>query len=279
MLTAGGSFHLINVLLGTLQYRLTMHTQSTFWHVIVSVDGKRVNVLSSSSHLGTPADMMPMDAPGGLIKQRSGVGIFLQAMEEGKVLAALGEAVVNATIDEQQGLVTGRTPMMCAAKLPRTADNTHFLRLLVASGAEVDRRDNKGRTALSLASECNHLDAVRLLVLHGAHPGSSDSQGRTPLAYAARCRHSAVVKFLVKDLKSRGEKGMGEKAVGEETWLLGEEEEYDGHSLEDLHGGVEGVKKSQENPSEDGPSAVGAQGGQRKFMETADVEGSGSGSF
>ena len=57
--------------------------------------------------------MMPMDAPGGLIKQRSGVGIFLQAMEEGKIqmahfiLAALGEAAVNATIEEQQGLATG----------------------------------------------------------------------------------------------------------------------------------------------------------------------------
>uniref|UniRef100_A0A4W5JZL0 Uncharacterized protein n=1 Tax=Hucho hucho TaxID=62062 RepID=A0A4W5JZL0_9TELE len=141
----------------------------------------------SSSHLGTPADMM--DAPGGLIK-RSGVGIFLQAMEEGKVqlahfiLAALGEAAVNATIEEQQGLATGRTPLMCAAKLPRTADRTQFLRLLLARGAEVDRRDSEGRTALSLASECGHLDAVRLLVQNGAHPGSSDSQGRTPLAYA-----------------------------------------------------------------------------------------------
>uniref|UniRef100_A0A4W5R0B9 Uncharacterized protein n=1 Tax=Hucho hucho TaxID=62062 RepID=A0A4W5R0B9_9TELE len=123
-------------------------------------------------------------------------------MEERKVqlahfiLAALGEAEVNATIEEQQGLATGRTPMMCAGKLPRTADNTHFLRLLQARGAEVDRRGNKGRTTLSLASECSPFDAVHLLVLHGADPGSSDSQGRMSLAYAARCRHSAVVKTL-----------------------------------------------------------------------------------
>uniref|UniRef100_A0A8C7MA53 Uncharacterized protein n=1 Tax=Oncorhynchus kisutch TaxID=8019 RepID=A0A8C7MA53_ONCKI len=117
--------------------------------------------------------------------------------------AALGEAAVNATIEEQQGLATGRTPLMCAAKLPRTADRTHFLRLLLARGAEVDRRDSEGRTALSLASECGYLDAVRLLVQNGAHPGSSDSQGRTPLAYAARCRHSAVVKFLLLIMKTQ----------------------------------------------------------------------------
>nr|XP_015196274.1 PREDICTED: ankyrin repeat domain-containing protein 34A-like [Lepisosteus oculatus]XP_015196275.1 PREDICTED: ankyrin repeat domain-containing protein 34A-like [Lepisosteus oculatus]XP_015196276.1 PREDICTED: ankyrin repeat domain-containing protein 34A-like [Lepisosteus oculatus] len=131
-------------------------------------------------------------------------GTLLQAMSDGKVqlarfiLAARGESIVNTRAGGAGG-AAGRTVLMCAALLPRPADRTLFLRLALAKGADVNLRDEGGRTALSLASERGYLDVVKLLLRHGADPGISDEQGRTALAYGVREGHKAVVRFLLKE--------------------------------------------------------------------------------
>ncbi|CAM4553775.1 unnamed protein product [Leuciscus chuanchicus] len=90
---------------------------------------------------------------------------FLQAMREGKVqlahfiLVALGDDVVNACVETE----------VCS----------------LGRGAGVERRDKSGQTALSLASQHGHLDAVRLLLLNGAQTDTPDKEGRHPLDYAA----------------------------------------------------------------------------------------------
>lgn len=64
--------------------------------------------------------------------------------------------------------------------------------------AGVERRDKSGQTALSLASQHGHLDAVRPLLLNGAQTDTPDTGGRRPLDYAAQEHHGKVVKFLLK---------------------------------------------------------------------------------
>lgn len=80
---------------------------------------------------------------------------------------------------------------------------TCFMQLLLGRGADVERRDETGRTALSLASQHRYLDAVRLLVLNGAQTDTPDNEGRRPLDYAAQEHHGNVVKFLLKALSQQ----------------------------------------------------------------------------
>uniref|UniRef100_A0AAY4EF42 Uncharacterized protein n=1 Tax=Denticeps clupeoides TaxID=299321 RepID=A0AAY4EF42_9TELE len=88
---------------------------------------------------------------------------------------------------------------------------------------QVERRDSAGRTALSLASELGHLDAVRLLVLHGADPAGSDDEGKSPLTYAVQGSHSSVVRCLQRELKKRGE-----------TFISNQKKDLDGPSFTSL---------------------------------------------
>uniref|UniRef100_A0A8B9L3U7 Cyclin-dependent kinase inhibitor 2C (p18, inhibits CDK4) n=1 Tax=Astyanax mexicanus TaxID=7994 RepID=A0A8B9L3U7_ASTMX len=78
--------------------------------------------------------------------------------------------------------------------------------LLLGRGADVQRQDVAGRTALSLASEHGFLDAVRLLMLHGASPETLDHKGRSPLDYAVERHQDDVVRFLLIN-ESKGLKG------------------------------------------------------------------------
>uniref|UniRef100_A0A3B1IMS3 Uncharacterized protein n=1 Tax=Astyanax mexicanus TaxID=7994 RepID=A0A3B1IMS3_ASTMX len=144
------------------------------------------------------------------LAQRTGASIILQAMKEGKVqlahfvLVALGEAAANAPLDST--VAAGRTLLMHASTLPRITERSCFMQLLLGRGADVQRQDVAGRTALSLASEHGFLDAVRLLMLHGASPETLDHKGRSPLDYAVERHQDDVVRFLLIN-ESKGLKG------------------------------------------------------------------------
>ena len=61
------------------------------------------------------------------------------------------------------------------------------LRTLLEHGANPHRRDDQGFTALHMACQCGHYQAVRLLIQHGAPLDAQDVIGWTPL-------HSAIYK-------------------------------------------------------------------------------------
>jgi len=61
------------------------------------------------------------------------------------------------------------------------------LRTLLEHGANPHRRGNQGFTALHMACQCGHYQAVRLLIQHGAPLDAQDVIGWTPL-------HSAIYK-------------------------------------------------------------------------------------
>ena len=50
---------------------------------------------------------------------------------------------------------------------------------LVNTGAHIDDRDDRGRTALMTAAEGNHADIAKLLLKHGADPSLRDKAGKS----------------------------------------------------------------------------------------------------
>jgi hypothetical protein len=70
-------------------------------------------------------------------------------------------------------------------------------RLLLDRGADVERHDVDGRSALLWACMRGHLQMVRLLVERGADMESSSHDGRTGLMWACATDHEPIVQLLL----------------------------------------------------------------------------------
>ena len=60
---------------------------------------------------------------------------------------------------------------------------------LLSSGADVDARDGRGRTALLLATHADHVEAARLLIETGADVNAKDDIHDSPYLYAGARGH------------------------------------------------------------------------------------------
>jgi ankyrin repeat protein len=95
------------------------------------------------------------------------------------------------------------TPVIAAVgSQTRTADRVEIIRLLLISGAEANFRNERGRTALSIAAFLVDPDAIRLLLEHGADPNLNDKQNISPLTYSLfgigdEARHLEVMRMLL----------------------------------------------------------------------------------
>jgi len=86
----------------------------------------------------------------------------------------------------------GLTPLHWAAQ----KGHRNAAELLVASGAVVDAKENGGSTPLHRAAWKGHEDVVRLLVASGADVNAKTKSGTTPVGFAAMKGHMDVVEFL-----------------------------------------------------------------------------------
>lgn len=71
------------------------------------------------------------------------------------------------------------------------------LRLLVAAGADIGRRDARGWSALHHAAGANLVDTVGFLLAHGAAVDTQNEEGATALHFAGQEGYLAVARALL----------------------------------------------------------------------------------
>ncbi|HQS70441.1 MAG: hypothetical protein B7Y36_10785 [Novosphingobium sp. 28-62-57] len=73
-----------------------------------------------------------------------------------------------------------------------------WVQFLLAKGANVNARDNRGVTPLVLASEMGFLEGVDELIKSGARIDEANNTGETPLISAVHRKDLALVRMLIK---------------------------------------------------------------------------------
>lgn len=71
-------------------------------------------------------------------------------------------------------------------------DDIEAISELLASGVDVNARDDEGCTALHFAADRGAAGAAQLLLSAGADVNAQDGDGQTPLHYAALCENEEV---------------------------------------------------------------------------------------
>jgi len=67
---------------------------------------------------------------------------------------------------------------------------------LLAAGAEVEAKNNKGVTALMFAAIGGHAAAIAALLAAGAEVEAKDNGGLTALKFAEACKHEHAARLL-----------------------------------------------------------------------------------
>ena len=76
-------------------------------------------------------------------------------------------------------------------------DHIEVAKLLLESGAEVNKADDIGRTPLQVAAFSGHKEVAELLIEHGADPNVNENNGQTPIHVAAMSGHKEVTELLI----------------------------------------------------------------------------------
>jgi ankyrin repeat protein len=120
---------------------------------------------------------------------------FLEAVrkkEGDKVETLLGEP--GSTVILSRDIATGKG----ALHIVTERRDLVWLKYLVAKGADVNMRDDKGVTPIQLASGLGWVEGVAFLVERRADLDQSNSTGETPLISAVHRRDTQMMRILLK---------------------------------------------------------------------------------
>ncbi|MEX2368895.1 MAG: ankyrin repeat domain-containing protein [Candidatus Paceibacterota bacterium] len=107
------------------------------------------------------------------------------------ILAAL--TVVIGMVSDNSGLSQATKELLKAAE----DDNKKAIRQAITAGADVNARNEAGKTPLIYVIKNGYVDGIWLLLKHGACVGLSDKEGKTPLMYAAEVGDLGTVEIFV----------------------------------------------------------------------------------
>jgi rhodanese-related sulfurtransferase len=120
------------------------------------------------------------------LNNKSGIALSDTTSEwlklQGFPLADINETIANTT-----------TPLMHTCRYGKLA----YAQELIAAGADLERRNRDGNTALWLACYANHVALIDLLINHGANLNNQNDNGATALIYAVSAGRIESVKCLL----------------------------------------------------------------------------------
>ncbi|MDE2688490.1 MAG: ankyrin repeat domain-containing protein [Chloroflexota bacterium] len=125
-----------------------------------------------------------------------------EAKNENAARLLLGAGAVPDTPDH----IFDSTPLHLAVRCSRTG----MVRLLLECGADIDARNEGGRSALHVAAGYGHTETVKALLAAGADANLRDARGETPLHRPAYFQHLDCISALVEggaDLNAADEDG------------------------------------------------------------------------
>ncbi len=100
----------------------------------------------------------------------------------GRGFPAVVRRLLDNGVDVNRRYGNDLTVLMWAAGYSEeagTADMDEIIRLLIERGARLDERDDRGRTALMIASAVGHADTAELLISSGADTAARDKLGKS----------------------------------------------------------------------------------------------------
>ena len=93
----------------------------------------------------------------------------------------------------------GMTPLIAAASRGERSQNADVMDVLIEKGANVNKQNNQGETALYVASKNGQKLAVEILLSHKANPNLKTNTGETPLLAAVRNEDDEIVDTLLNE--------------------------------------------------------------------------------
>lgn len=104
----------------------------------------------------------------------------------------------------------GVTPLVMATNL----GFIEGVELLIANGARVDETNNAGETPLITAVHNGNMPLIRILLKAGADPDRADNSGRSAREYARLGGNTSVLNVIASDAKLKPKPGEAAKTYG-----------------------------------------------------------------
>ena len=141
-------------------------------------------------------------------------------IKQNKIIQILHEEAQNQTVDLNARDRFGFSPLIEAV----ICNKPKVLNYLLQQGAEVDRLDVVGKTALQWAVERNHLDLCKVLLNHKANPNHYSLDGQPILVYPILRGQLELVELLKKYKANHlfAQDFIGAKLLGHRFELTGE---------------------------------------------------------